>query len=157
MPEPGVGVFSARVRSDTENSGQDANNIALEDGHRPVESDAANRACRIAPDAGQCEDIMEIRRKSSAVLRNDLFRGLLEVADARVIAETFPKFMQLGGRGVGGGFDGGQLAHPALPIRYDRFDLRLLEHDLGNPDDIGIARTPPRKVAGICRKPTEQR
>jgi hypothetical protein len=45
---------------------------------------------------------------------------------------------------VGKSFDGGEFTQPAFSIGDDGFHLRLLEHDLGNPDGVGIARAPPR-------------
>ena len=90
------------------------------------------------------------------MLRDDDLRGFLEIADARVVAETFPKFVKFGGRSLRGGLNRGQLAHPVFPIRDDGFDLRLLEHDFGNPDGVGIARATPREVAGILDKPGEE-
>ena len=53
-------------------------------------------------------------------------------------------------------FDGGQLAHPAFPIRDDGLHLRLLEHDFGNPDGVGVVGATPGKVAGVGGEPVEQ-
>ena len=59
-------------------------------------------------------------------------------------------------RDVGKGADGGQFLHPAFPKRNDCFDLGLLEHDLRNPDGVGIEGAPPWKVSGVLAKPSNQ-
>ena len=87
---------------------------------------------------------------------DDLLRSFLHVADAGVVAEAFPEFVDFVGARVGEAFDGGQLAHPAFPIRDDSFHLRLLQHDFRNPDGVGIACVPPREIAGVGGEPVEQ-
>ena len=91
------------------------------------------------------------------MLRDDLLRGLLQISGAGVIAESFPKFVDFVRAGVRGGLDGGQFAHPALPVWNHSFDLRLLEHDFGNPDRVRIAGAAPRQVTRVVREPAEQR
>lgn len=46
--------------------------------------------------------------------------------------------------------------HPAFPIGQDGFDLRLLEHDFGDPDGIRIARATPWEIAGILAEPGQK-
>ena len=86
-----------------------------------------------------------------------LLRGFLQIADAGVIAESFPELVDFGRTGLGDGFNRRQFAHPAFPIWNHRFHLRLLEHDFGNPDGVGIARAPPRQVAGVRGEPIQQK
>lgn len=156
LPELGVGLLFARIGFDAVDAGQDADDVAVEDGCGLIEGDAANRAGGVTTNAGQGEDGVERLRELAVVFPDDLLRGFLQVADTGVIAEAFPEFMDFVGVRAGEAFDGGQLAHPAFPIRDDGFDLRLLEHDFGNPDGVGITRAPPREVAGVGGEPVEQ-
>src|SRR5436853_400189 len=75
---------------------------------------------------------------------------------ARIISEALPKFVNLLRAGLREGFDVRQFPHPALPVRQDGFDLRLLEHDFRDPDGIRVARTTPGKVARVFGEPFEQ-
>src|ERR1043165_513243 len=155
-PESCVGLLFARIGRDAEDASQDANHISVEDGARLVEGDAGNCPGGVAPDAGQLEDVVEIFREPARVLRDDLPRRALQIADSRVIAEPFPKFVELAGRRLGGGSNRRELAHPACPIRDDGFHLRLLEHDFGNPDGVGVTRATPGQVASVGGKPRKQ-
>ena len=85
-----------------------------------------------------------------------MLRGFLHVADASVVAETFPEFVDFVGMRCGESFNGGQLTHPTFPIWDYGFYLRLLEHDFRNPDGVGIAGTSPREIAGVGGEPREQ-
>ena len=53
--------------------------------------------------------------------------------------------------------DGREGFEKALIERYNRGDLRLLEHDFRNPDGVGVTRPPPRKRARIGAEPLKQR
>src|SRR5437773_746693 len=44
----------------------------------------------------------------------------------------------------------------SLEIRNDRRHLRLLQHDLADPDCIQIACPPPRQIAGAVLEPDKQ-
>lgn len=156
LPELGAGLFFARVSGDSVNAGQNPDDVAVEDGRGLIEGDAANRAGRVASDAGEGENVVESFWKSAAVFRDDSLRGFLQVADAGVIAEAFPEFVNLCRACFRQGFDIGQFAQPAFPIRDNCFDLRLLEHDFGNPDGVRIMRAPPRQIAGAGIKPSQQ-
>ena len=87
--------------------------------------------------------------------RDDL-RGLLQIADAGVIAEAFPQLVQLGRVRLGRRRNRRQFAQPAVPKRDDRLHLRLLQHDFAHPDGVGIARAAPRQVARVRGEPVQQ-
>ena len=90
------------------------------------------------------------------MLRDDDLRRLLQITDARVIAEAFPQLVQLGRVRFGRRFNRRQLLHPAVPKGNHRFHLRLLQHDFGDPDGVGIARAAPWQVAGVRGEPVQQ-
>ncbi len=155
-PELRVGFLLARVGGDAEDASQDARDVPVENRARLVEGDAGDCPGGVSANAGKREDVVKVFREPALVLRDDLLRGSLKIADPRVIAEPFPKFVELAGRRLGGGPNRRQLAHPAFPIRDDGFDLRLLEHDFGNPDGVGVMRAAPGEIAGVGGKPRKQ-
>ena len=156
LPKSRIRLLLTRVFPDAKNPRQNPDDIAVKDRRRLVERNAANRAGGVTPDSRQSDHGIEVIRKFAAVFLHDLPRRLLQVAGAGVIAEALPKLVDFVRTRIGGGLDGGQFAHPAFPIRHDRLDLGLLEHDFGDPDGVGIAGAPPRQVAGVLRKPIQQ-
>ena len=47
--------------------------------------------------------------------------------------------------------DGGKRLQKALVVSNHGGDLRLLQHDLADPDAVQIASPPPRKIASVIR------
>ena len=156
LPQFLVGGFFAGIFDDAEDAGEDADDVAVENGLRFVEGDAGNGAGGVTPDAGKGEDVVIVARKFAVMAGDNFPRGFLQVADAGVIAEAFPEFVDFFGASLGEGWDRGQFAHPALPIGDDGLDLGLLEHDFRDPDGVGIAGAAPGQIAGVERKPVEQ-
>ena len=79
--------------------------------------------------------------------------GSMQVARAAVIAQPFPQAQHLLFTRLGQGAKGRKRREKAVEIGYDGRDLRLLKHDLADPDGIGIASVPPGKVALMAGKP----
>jgi len=156
LPEPRVRLLLLRIFGDAENAGQDADDIAIQNRRRLIEGDAADRSGGVAADAGQRQNLLELFRKFPAVFIHDELRGLLQIADARVIAESFPEFVDFGRRRARGSLYGRQFLQPAVPERDDRLHLRLLQHDFGDPDGVGITRAAPRQVARVRGEPVQQ-
>ncbi len=85
--------------------------------------------------------------------RGDLLGGFLQVAGTRVIAESGPHGEQFS-LGCGGQIlDAGILRKEAFVVWNDGGDTRLLQHNLGNPDRVGIVGATPRQVALMLDKP----
>ena len=156
LPQPRVRGFLLRIIRDAEKARQDADDIAVQNRRGLVEGDAANRAGGIAADAGQRQNLLELFRKLPTVFFHDDLRGFLQIADAGVIAETFPELVDLGRRRFGRHLNRRQFAQPAVPEWNDRFHLRLLQHDFGDPDGVRIARAAPRQVARVRGEPVQQ-
>ena len=62
-PKLRVGLLILRIFSDAENARQHANDVAVENGRRLVEGNAANRAGGVTADARQRKDIVEVVRE----------------------------------------------------------------------------------------------
>lgn len=144
LPKLRVGFLFPRIFCDAKNPCQHADDVAVENRRRLVERDAANRAGGVTADARQREHVIEIIREFAIVLFHDLPRRLLQIAGAGVIAKALPKLVDFVRAGTGRRLDGGQFAHPAFPIRQDRLDLRLLEHDFGYGKSVGVICVSPR-------------
>src|SRR5262249_58148497 len=76
----------------------------------------------------------------------NLLRGAMKIARARVVAEPGPQPEHLVEWRSRQRAHRRKTRHPALPIRDHRLDARLLQHDLADPDGIGVARAAPGKV-----------
>src|SRR6185312_6363822 len=90
-----------------------------------------------ATHAGQRCDLLEALRESAAELIANAKRGAMQIARTCVVAEPRPQMQHLIERG---GREGGRIRealHEPHEIRNHRRNLRLLEHDLRDPDAIG--------------------
>lgn len=117
-PKASVGFLLARVLRDAEDARQHANDIAVENWRGLIERDTADRAGGVAADAGQGENVVKgfgklegralrvpdftlgVVELRPPIIGNDLPGGFLHVADARVITEPFPEFVNLRARSI---------------------------------------------------------
>ena len=93
--------------------------------------------------------------------RDDGLRAGVQVAGAGVIAQSLPGVQHLVERGGGQRANIGAARHESVKIGADRRDRRLLQHDLAEPDAVGVGalagRGAPRQVAAVAVVPGEQR
>ena len=157
LPELLVGGLLLGIFGDGKQAGEQPDDIAIEDWLGFVKSDARDGTGGVATNAGQFEDGLITPGKLALVVGDNLAGGALQVADAGVIAEAFPEFVDGFGIGVREGLEVGQGAQPAFPVGDDGLDLGLLQHDLRYPHGVGVSGTTPRQIAGVQRKPAEQR
>ena len=88
---------------------------------------------------------------------DNLLRRVLQISRARVIAQAAPQpqHLVLGRAGERG--DVGEALQKSGVKRYHRRNLGLLQHDLRDPDAIGVVRPLPGKiVAAVALVPGEQ-
>ena len=64
-----------------------------------------------------------------------------------VIAEALPLVEHVGRVGGGQVGNAGEPCKPTLPAAVHAAHLRLLQHDLADPDLVGVSRAAPRQVA----------
>ena len=97
------------------------------------------------------------RGNAPACSRHDLLRRRVQVMRAPVVAQAAPVLEHaLDGRG-GERANIGKFGDEPLVVRNDRGHLRLLQHDFGQPDAIGVARVLPREaVAPVRALPLDQ-
>jgi len=156
LPEMLIDDSLSRITRYAEQASEHTNDVAVQNGPGLVEGNAADGAGGITADPREGEHVVKVFREFSVVEREDCFRGLLHVANTRVVTQAFPELVNSLRRGFGEGFGVRQGSHPALPKGEDCFDLGLLEHDFGNPDGVRIMRAAPGQVAGILGEPVEQ-
>ncbi len=118
---------------------------------RKPESDAGDGRRCISADAGEFED-RGIVAGERAMLR-DQARSLEQIACARIIAQTAPVGEDFVFRRVGQRLRIRKTRQESLIIRNRGSDACLLQHDLGDPDRVGIARAPPGQIAAMLHIP----
>jgi predicted Rdx family selenoprotein len=70
---------------------EDARYVAIEDGMGPVVGDAENCGGGVLTDARERDGGVPRARKIRRVLRDDFFRGAMQIARAGVVAEAGPE------------------------------------------------------------------
>src|SRR5262249_25272133 len=110
----------------------------------------------VAANAGQSAHLLGIRGEDALMFRRDLTSRPVQVAGTAVVAQPFPEAKHFLFRGGGQRRHGRERLQKTLEIRHDRRYLRLLEHDLADPDGIRVAALPPRQVALVASKPGQQ-
>ena len=132
--------------SDRKEPAEDPAHIAVEYRSALTKGDTGNRPCGIVSDPWKGPDPLIGIRKLSAIFFDDKLGRLVEVSCPRIIAEPLPDLQDLIEIRCCKGFDRREPFEPTLIIRNDRIHLGLLEHDLRDPDFIGIFRPPPGEV-----------
>jgi hypothetical protein len=80
----------------------------------------------------------------------------MEVAGASVVAEPLPLGEDGFGGGGGEGGDGGEGLKPAVPVAAHGLYAGLLQHDLRDPDGVGVAVAAPGEITLVNIEPSEQ-
>jgi hypothetical protein len=73
-----------------------------------------------------------------------------------IVAKVLPEFQDLIRPRFGKGPHRWKFREKAEIIGDDGLHLSLLEHDLGDPDEIRVMGVPPRKIPGMNGIPSEQ-
>ena len=135
--------------------------IAVDRRGRPIEGDRGDRRRGVVADPGQRAQRRRVVGKLAAVPLDDGAGAGVQVAGAGVIAEPLPELQHLVERGRGERANIGPARHESVEIGADSRDRRLLQHDLAEPDAVGVGRLParraPRQVAAVAVVPGEQR
>ena len=138
------------------NARQHAGEIAVNSRIGQAIGDAGHRRRRVVPNARQGADALIGGREAAAVLPLHNLRGLVQVARAGIIAQPFPifeHFLLIGLRQRG---DIGKAVQKARVIAAHRIGARLLQHNLGNPHSIRIARTAKGQHPAVCVIPVKK-
>src|SRR5690606_16208443 len=96
--------------------------------------------------ARQFRELLDVAWEFAAMLRDDDFRRLVQVARAGVVAQAGPQVQDFIFRRVGQGLDGGQGCHEPIEITEYGGDLGLLQHDFRNPHPVRRDALLPRQI-----------
>src|SRR5690606_22050460 len=87
-PEPRLHRRRAEGELDAVEAGEDAGDVAVDDGLGEIESDRTDGACRVTAHPGERAPRRRIARDLTAVSRHDLLRAGVQEARAAVVAEA---------------------------------------------------------------------
>ena len=112
---------------------------------------------RRSADAGQRRDRRDIARERTAVVVDDRLRGGMQMVRAAVVAEPRPMLEHAVDRCGSKRADIRKARDEALVVRQHGSDLRLLQHHLGQPDAVRIARVlPGQAMAAVLVLPGDE-
>ena len=138
----GSGSSIANSRATTRSTLPSTGHAAL------IEGNGGDRGGGIGADARKRAQRRLARREMAAMALDHGPGAGVQVAGAGVIAEPCPGFQHLLERGRGQALDRRPARQEARVVGRDRAHRRLLQHDLGEPDPIGIGRLPRRRAPG---------
>lgn len=127
-------------------SADDAGDVSVEQGHCLVMDEAAECGFGVGSYAGERSELGWVRWKGAAVVLDDDPGSGMECEGAAVVPESAPGCDDVG-RGSGGkGMEGGPALEPGVVGGDDALYLRLLEHDFGDEDGVGVTGEAPGEV-----------
>src|SRR2546423_12139711 len=101
--------------------------------------------------------LLDRKRECSAMSIYHALCGSVEVACTRVIAESLPRVEHFIFRCASERAKIWKSLQPVPIIWQHGRDLRLLQHEFGNKNPVGIASTAPRKIATVTEIPAKKR
>ena len=164
-PRHQLGLRSGQGRVDVIDPRHHPLDIAIKHRMGQIERDGGDRRRRIRPDARQFQQRIMIRREAAAMLCHHRTRAFQQVAGAGVIAKARPFGHHIGILCRGKGRHIRPAGGEPREIVFYRGDSRLLQHDLAQPDAVGVGhdpghavlrRHPPRQGAGVGVVPFQQ-
>ena len=129
-----------------------AAHVAVEDRAPLAARERGDRGRGRAPDARAGRRVRRSASGTAPPNRATTSRAArMQVASARVVAEPAPEREHVVHVGGGERGDRRKAREEALVVRQHRRDLRLLQHDLREPDAIGVARALPGQAMAAVR------
>ncbi len=146
----------AQIAANRAQARQHARDIAVEDRVRRAVGDAEHGSGGVAADAGQGQRVFQESREFAAVAGHDLLCRAVQIARAAVIAEAGPMAQNRVGARAGKIADCGEALEESPVVGNHRGNARLLQHDLGDPHAVRVARRAPVQIALGFGEPAEQ-
>src|SRR5712691_2097365 len=137
-------------------SSQDTPDIGIHERRVLPVREGQEGAGGIAADPAHAPKLRAFVGKPSAVARHRLAGDAVEVLRAAIVSQRVPGARHVGESRVRELLERRVASEELAILGDDPVDLRLLEHDLGDEDAIGIAGPAPREVAAVSRVPGEQ-
>ncbi len=109
-----------------------------------------------SPIPGSLRSSSAVRGQSSVMFLDDHLRCLVHHLGAAVVSQPAPcgkhsRFLRQGKSG-----NGREQGQKAGVVVEDGSHPGLLQHDLGDPDAVGVGGSPPREIAGVGIEPGQQ-
>ena len=153
MPAHGVGLQIASSDKDPE---EHARNVGVEYRGALTEREASHGTSGVLANALEREQRRLIRWQLPAIALDRLSSDAVKSPRPDVVAERSPGCRHVGFGGGGQHFERRIFFQPLGVLRQHALDLRLLQHDLGHEDVVGIRSLSPRKVASVASIPCQQ-
>ena len=118
--------------------------------------DAGDGSRGVGTDAGQLAQFGSRSRQVALGVAGHKLRGFLQHASAAIVAQPAPQAQHHLLRSQSQRAEGGESLKKLLVALNDHGHTRLLQHDLRNPDGIGITAAPPGQVALVALIPLQQ-
>jgi hypothetical protein len=141
---------------DIEDPRQNTSNIAIERSLIRSKSNRCDGGSRVTPNAGERLQSLSILRELTIIFIDNQTRSKVQVAGASIVAKTLPQHENILLGSVGQFDYRWKALHPPKVIRYHGFHAGLLEHDLRNPNRIGVGGTTPGEFAGMNDIPIQE-
>jgi hypothetical protein len=149
-PQGFFDAFFAWILVDTEHTREHAFYIAVHDGGAGADREGGNRGGGRAADAGQVGQQCRVAGKDATVFVGHPFGAGVQVAGTGVVTQAGPVRHDVFGRRLGQRDDVGKAFQEARVVTEHGGHLGLLEHDLRQPDAVGVRRVLPRqRVAAV--------
>ena len=140
-------------RANIEKAAENASGIGFDQGQGLVESEYANGVGSVTANPRQRFQLIGSNRKFPARFFDDGFSATVKITRPRIISEALPCLQNVRFSRSGKRAESGEASQPPIIVRDDGCDLRLLKHDFGNEDGIGIASLAPGKIALVVTEP----
>ena len=125
---------------------EDRAHVSLQVNTVQVERERTNTRSSGRTNAWELYQLLWILWKDAAGLRNCLSSSM-HGQSTTVVAQALPFFKHVRRRCGGQRINRWEALQPSLPAAIYTADLRLLKHNLRNPDSIRVIRATPRQIA----------
>ena len=130
--------------------------IAVHHGHWLAVGDAGDGRGRVSANARQQTQIFRRGGNVALVAAGHTLRRFMQHPRPPVVAQPAPRGQHLLLVGERQRIEGGKPGHERLVALHHHRHAGLLQHDLGDPDGVGVAAAPPRQVAPAAVIPLQQ-
>src|SRR5207245_9259511 len=142
----GLSGLGERARAEEAATGE-APDVGVEHGGVTIVSEREDRARGVPADPWQASQRRRVVGQVPAVTGDGLARDRVQAHGTDVVAERVPEPPDVLDARPGQVVDRRVAPEELAVFRDDAIYLRLLEHDLGDEDAVGMARAPPGKIA----------
>jgi len=138
------------------NAVQHAVDIRVYCGDATLVCERRDRPGCVGADTGQLDETKGIVGHATTVFANNEPCGSMKIRRAAIVAETFPFASHITRRSVGQRLQVGIPSQEPAVIPQDARYLRLLEHELGYENPVGVSGPTPWQSAALSSEPFQE-